>query len=99
MINWMKNKIKINTLEIKLKALEKENIELTKKITFKDDEIELLKEQIKKLKETKKKLIDKNNEQELKMRIDKAIEYIEVITKEELSVESHNELIDILENK
>lgn len=59
MIKWIKNRIKINTLELKLEDLEKENIELLKKITFKDDEIQLLKEQIKRLKENKKKLIDK----------------------------------------
>lgn len=59
MINWIKKQIKINTLENKLETLEKENIELLRKITFKDDEIQLLKEQIKKLKENKKKLIDK----------------------------------------
>lgn len=59
MIKWIKNRIKINTLELKLEDLEKENIELLKKITFKDDEIQLLKEQIKRLKETKKKLVDK----------------------------------------
>ena len=59
MIKWIKNKIKINTLEVKLKSLEKENIELLRKITFKDDEIQLLKEQIIKLKEKNKKLIDK----------------------------------------
>lgn len=59
MIKWISNRIKINTLEIKLKALEKDNIELIRKITFKDDEIGLLKQQIKRLKESKKKLIDK----------------------------------------
>ena len=59
MIKWRKNRIKINTLEIKLKTLEKENIELLRKLTFKDDEIQLLKEQIIKLKENKKKLIEK----------------------------------------
>ena len=59
MIKWIKDKIKINTLKVKLEALEKENIELTKKITFKDDEIQLLKEQIIKLKEAKKTLINK----------------------------------------
>ena len=59
MIKWISNRIKINTLEIKLKALEKDNIELIRKITFKDDEIELLKQQIKRLKESKKKLVDK----------------------------------------
>lgn len=58
MINWIKKQIKINTLENKLETLEKENIELLRKITFKDDEIQLLKEQIKKLKENKKKSID-----------------------------------------
>lgn len=59
MITWLKKQIKINTLENKLKTLEKENIELIRKITFKDDEIQLLKEQIIKLKENKKKLIAK----------------------------------------
>ena len=59
MIKWISNRIKINTLEIKLKALEKDNIELIRKITFKDDEIQLLKQQIKRLKESKKKLVDK----------------------------------------
>ena len=59
MITWLKKQIKINTLENKLKTLEKENIELIRKLTFKDDEIQLLKEQIKKLKENKKKLIAK----------------------------------------
>lgn len=59
MIKWISNRIKINTLEIKLKALEKDNIELIRKLTFKDDEIELLKQQIKRLKESKKKLVDK----------------------------------------
>lgn len=59
MITWLKKQIKINTLENNIKTLEKENIELLRKITFKDDEITLLKEQIKRLKETKKKLIDK----------------------------------------
>lgn len=58
MINWIKKQIKINTLENKLETLEKENIELLRKITFKDDEIQLLKEQIKKLKENKKKNIE-----------------------------------------
>lgn len=59
MITWLKKQIKINTLENNIKTLEKENIELLRKITFKDDEIELLKEQIKRLKENKKKLIAK----------------------------------------
>lgn len=59
MITWLKKQIKINTLENKLKTLEKENIELIRKLTFKDDEIQLLKEQIIKLKENKKKLIAK----------------------------------------
>ena len=59
MITWLKKQIKINTLENNIKTLEKENIELLRKITFKDDEIELLKEQIKRLKENKKKLIEK----------------------------------------
>lgn len=59
MIKWIKRQIKINTLEVKLESLEKENIELLRKLTFKDDEIGLLKEQIIKLKETKKKLVEK----------------------------------------
>lgn len=59
MINWIKKQIKINTLENNIKALEKDNIELIRKITFKDDEITLLKEQIKKLKASKKKLVEK----------------------------------------
>lgn len=59
MITWLKKQIKINTLENKLKTIEKENIELIRKLTFKDDEIALLKEQIKKLKENKKKLVEK----------------------------------------
>lgn len=59
MITWLKKQIKINTLENKLKTLEKENTELIRKLTFKDDEIQLLKEQIIKLKENKKKLIAK----------------------------------------
>ena len=58
MITWLKKQIKINTLENNIKTLEKENIELLRKLTFKDDEIELLKEQIIKLKENKKKNID-----------------------------------------
>ena len=59
MITWFKKQIKINTLENQIKSLDKENIELLKKLTFKEDEIELLKEQIKRLKEQKKKLIEK----------------------------------------
>lgn len=59
MIKWIKRQIKINTLEVKLESLEKENIELLRKLTFKDDEITLLKEQIRRLKETKKKLVEK----------------------------------------
>lgn len=59
MINWFKKQIKINTLENQIESLDKENIELLKKLTFKEDEIELLKEQIKRLKEAKKKLIEK----------------------------------------
>ena len=59
MIKWISNKIKINTLKVKLEALEKDNLELIRKITFKEDEITLLKEQIKKLKEKNKKLVAK----------------------------------------
>lgn len=59
MIKWLKKQIKINTLENQIESLDKENIELLKKLTFKEDEIELLKEQIKRLKEQKKKLIEK----------------------------------------
>lgn len=62
MINWIKNKIKINTLELKLEDLEKENIELLKRVTFKDEEIALLKEHIKKLKDKNKKLVNKIEE-------------------------------------
>jgi len=59
MITWIKKQIKINTLENQIESLDKENIELLKRLTFKEDEIELLKEQIKRLKKQKKKLIEK----------------------------------------
>ena len=59
MIKWIKKQIKINTLENQIASLDKENIDLLKRLTFKEDEVDLLKEQIKRLKEQKKKLIEK----------------------------------------